>query len=180
MVYYDLSGYGGQLDCGNKNQINENSTDPETEINKRIVQESKKTTGGQKKGSDTLSNNLVQRGITPEQAEMILNGQDISTPTPHSRTTPTQHVGHANHSRDPWISTTRSSDTAEYYATHVKGGPNSSKEIVLLSDPNPIIEIDLNKIDPATIVDVSTPENAQQLTTNVARNFAAADQEVLT
>ena len=60
VVYYDLSGYGGQLDCGNKNQINENSTDPETEINKRIVQESKKTTGGQKKGSDTLSNNLLK------------------------------------------------------------------------------------------------------------------------
>ncbi len=42
-----------------------------------IAQVTKKTTGGRKKGTDTLPDNLVQREITPEQAEMIRRGQGI-------------------------------------------------------------------------------------------------------
>ena len=137
-----------------------------------VNQITKKTTGGQKKGTDILLNNLVQRGVTLEQAEMIARGKGIEKPKPPHKTTPTQHVGGTPHSRDPWTSTSRSSETAEYYATHDKNGN-------LLSEPTAIIEIDLNKIDPQNIIDVSTPEKAQQLTRPFCQNAAAYDQEVL-
>jgi len=79
--------------------------------------------------------NIVKRAVTPEQMEEIRAGKRITRPTPYHKTTPTQHVAGAPHTRDPWISTTRSSSTAEYFSTH--GGTRPA---------NPIIEIDLTKI----------------------------------
>lgn len=81
-------------------------------------------------------------------------------------------MGGTQHARDPWTSTSRSSETAEYYATHDSQGN-------LLSTPNPIAEINLDAINPQNILDVSTPERAQQLTTPFTRFAAASDQEVL-
>ncbi|CDG94436.1 hypothetical protein XBFFL1_560003 [Xenorhabdus bovienii str. feltiae Florida] len=73
------------------------------------------------------------------------------------------------HSRDPWISTTRSTETAEYFATH--GGKQAA---------NPIIKIDLTKIPKEHILDLSTAEKAaEHLKTPFTRNVSAAHQEVL-
>jgi len=113
--------------------------------------------------------NTVKRAVTPEQMESIRAGNGITRPTPYHKTTPTQHVAGAPHSRDPWISTTRSQASAEYFATH--GGTRAA---------NPIIEIDLSKIPKDRIVDVSTAQKAaENLQTPFTRNAAAAHQEVL-
>lgn len=185
IVYYDPSGYA--ICPENKQRIFDEYKDlrnqglsPTEAYNKMKVKgaseapiiETNKTTGGIKRGPNTLPDNLVHRGVTPEQAKMIEQGNGIVKPTPPHKTTPTQHVGGTKHSRDPWTSTTRSSDTAEYYATHDKQGN-------LIENPNPIIEIDLNKIDGNNIVDVSNTEKASQLTRPFSRNAAAADREVL-
>ncbi|CAG77184.1 hypothetical protein ECA4287 [Pectobacterium atrosepticum SCRI1043] len=107
--------------------------------------------------------------MTPEQAASIRAGNGISRPTPYHRTTPTQHVAGAPHSRDPWISTTRSQSTAEYFATH--GGTQAA---------NPIVNIDLSKIPSDKILDVSNAQKAaEHLQTPFTRNVAAAHQEVL-
>lgn len=45
---------------------------------------------------------------------------------------------------------------------------------------NPVVTIDLNKIDPSNIVDVSTTDKAKGiLKTPFTQNAVAADQEVL-
>ncbi|MCP4897533.1 MAG: RHS repeat-associated core domain-containing protein [bacterium] len=111
----------------------------------------------------------VLRAVTPEEAESIRAGQGISRPQPHAKTTPTQHVGGTPHTRNPWISTTRSDESARFFASH--GNTRS---------PNPIVEINLNKIDPTKVLDVSTPElAASHLQIPFAQNAAAAHQEVL-
>ncbi|MCL6318242.1 type IV secretion protein Rhs [Pectobacterium atrosepticum] len=113
--------------------------------------------------------NIVHRAVTPEQAASIRAGNGISRPTPYHRTTPTQHVAGAPHSRDPWISTTRSQSTAEYFATH--GGTQAA---------NPIVNIDLSKIPSDKILDVSNAQKAaEHLQTPFTRKVAAAHQEVL-
>ncbi|POE07370.1 hypothetical protein BV924_23120, partial [Pectobacterium odoriferum] len=113
--------------------------------------------------------NIVHRAVTPEQAASIRAGNGISRPTPYHRTTPTQHVAGAPHSRDPWISTTRSQSTAEYFATH--GGTQAA---------NPIVKIDLSKIPSDKILDVSNAQKAaEHLQTPFTRNVAAAHQEIL-
>ncbi|NPE50859.1 type IV secretion protein Rhs [Dickeya dadantii] len=112
---------------------------------------------------------IVHRAVTPEQAASIRAGNGISRPTPYHRTTPTQHVAGAPHSRDPWISTTRSQSTAEYFATH--GGTQAA---------NPIVKIDLSKIPSDKILDVSNAQKAaEHLQTPFTRNVAAAHQEIL-
>lgn len=103
---------------------------------------------------------------------MIADGKGIEKAKPPHKTTPTQHVGGVQHSRDPWTSTSRSNETAEYYATHDNSGN-------LLDTPNPVIEIDLNKIDRNNIVDVSTREKSKQLNRPFCQNAVAYDQEVL-
>ncbi|WP_223868747.1 RHS repeat-associated core domain-containing protein [Paenibacillus sp. UASWS1643] len=65
-------------------------------------------------GADTLQENLVQRGVTPSEVKSIEAGNGIQKSSPAHKTTPTQHVGGTKHSRDPWTSTTRNSDTANY------------------------------------------------------------------
>ena len=133
----------------------------------------KRTTGGQKKGTDTLPDHIVRRGITAEQVEKIICGEGIVKPKPPHRTTPDQHIGGTRHARNPWTSTSRSSETAEYFATHDSTGN-------LLAKPNPLVEIDLSKIPPENILDVSTPAKAAtQLKRPFCRNAAAHDQEVL-
>nr|WP_245929977.1 RHS repeat-associated core domain-containing protein [Mangrovibacter plantisponsor] len=113
--------------------------------------------------------NIVHRAVTPEQADSIRAGNGISRPTPYHRTTPTQHVAGAPHSRDPWISTTRSQSTAEYFATH--GGTQAA---------NPIVKIDLSKIPSDKILDVSNAQKtAEHLQTPFTRNVAASHQEIL-
>ena len=167
--YCDPSGYIKQTDYEKK--FNPHSTENKN-YEESITIVSKKTTGGEKKNDSILDKNLVQRGVTPEQAEALLMNQGILKPKPPARTTPTQHVGGTKHLKDPWTSTSRSDKTAEYYATHDSNGN-------LLDKPNPIIEIDLNKIDPENIVDVSTKEKAQQLKRPFCINAAACDKEVL-
>lgn len=111
----------------------------------------------------------VLRAVTPEQVKTIRAGQGILKPTPAHKTTPTQHVGGTKHSRNPWTSTTRSSESANFFATH--GGTRPA---------NPIVEIDLSQINPSNIIDVSTAAKAaEHLTTPFTRNAAAAHQEVL-
>ncbi|MFZ5987822.1 MAG: RHS repeat-associated core domain-containing protein [Bacillota bacterium] len=113
--------------------------------------------------------NIVRRAVTPEQAEAILNGKGIIKETPFHKTTPTQHVAGTKHSRNPWTSTTKRAESAEYFATH--GGTRPA---------NPIVEIDLSKINPENILDVSTTElAAQHLKTPFTRNAASFHQEVL-
>ena len=113
----------------------------------------------------------VFRALTPEQVKSINNGQGILKPTPDHKTTPTQHVAGTKHSRNPWTSTTRSQESAEFFASH--GGINTV-------NPNPIIEIDLSKINPSNILDVSDIGKASQhLKTPFTRNAAAKHQEIL-
>jgi hypothetical protein len=89
-------------------------------------------------GADTLQENLVQRGVTPSEVKSIEAGNVIQKSSSAHKTTPTQHVGVTKHSRDPWTSTTRSSDTANYYESHDGSGSK-------LPVPNPVVTIDLNK-----------------------------------
>lgn len=101
--------------------------------------------------------------------ESIRAGNGITRPTPYHRTTPTQHVAGAPHSRDPWISITRSQTSAKYFATH--GGTRPA---------NPIVEIDLSKIPQNRILDISTVQKAtENLQTPFTRNAAVAHQEIL-
>lgn len=115
--------------------------------------------------------NVVLRAVTPEQAVSIRAGKGIVKPKPYAKTNPTQHVGGVKHKRNPWTSTTRRVASAEYFSTH--GGKN-------LNNPNPIVQIDLSKIDANNILDVSTTEKAaQHLTRPFTVNAAAFHQEVL-
>lgn len=99
----------------------------------------------------------------------IRAGNGITRPTPYHKTTPTQHVAGAPHSRAPWIFTTRSQASAVYFATHEGTRP-----------ANPIIEIDLSKIPKDRILDVSTAKKAaENLQTPSTRDAAAAHQKVL-
>ncbi|MBM6619033.1 pre-toxin TG domain-containing protein, partial [Bacillus suaedaesalsae] len=126
---------------------------------------------GAKLTKGTGNSNTVFRAVTPEQAQTIKNGQGILKPSPAHKTTPTQHVAGTKHSRNPWTSTTKSQQTAEFYATH--GGTRND-------NPNPIVEIDLSKINPSNILDVSDINKASQhLKTPFTRNAAAKHKEVL-
>jgi hypothetical protein len=109
------------------------------------------------------------RAVTSEQADAIRAGKGITKPLPAHRTTPTQHVGGTTHSRDPWTSATFRKESANYFATH--GGRRPA---------NSIIEIDLSKISPENILDVSTlAKAAEHLKTPFTRNAAAFHEEKL-
>lgn len=113
--------------------------------------------------------NIVLRALAPEQIENVVQGKGILKPKPAHRTTPTQHVAGTKHSRNPWTSATRSSESANFFATH--GGKRPA---------NPIVKIDLSKIDPENILDVSSSENAaMHLKTPFTRNAASFHREVL-
>lgn len=56
----------------------------------------------------------------------------------------------------------------------------SPADAASLNQSNPVVTINLDKIDPSKIVDVSTVEKAKEnLKTSFTQNAAAADQEVL-
>ena len=83
-------------------------------------------------------------------------------------TTPTQHVMGSKHPENPFVSTTRSLESAQFFATH--GG---------LKPPGSIVVIDLSKVV-QPILDVSTPATASTVLNHPrAMNFAVKHQEVL-
>jgi hypothetical protein len=115
------------------------------------------------------ASSIVFRAVTPDQAQAIRAGEGIIRPKPFHGTTPTQHVAGTPHARDPWMSATRSFDSAVFFSTY--GGTMPA---------NLIVEIDLSKLDPSRIFDVSTPSNAaRHLKTPFTRFAAAKHQEVL-
>ena len=108
------------------------------------------------------------------QAMSIREGKGIVKPKPYAKTKVVQHVGGVKHKRNPWVSTTRRFASAEYFATY--GGKNKD-------NPNPIVRIDLSKVNPDNILDISTKEKAMRIlnledTTFVVRT-AAFNEEVL-
>jgi len=171
VVYYDPSGYDEK--CIGEGEEQDSQTVKEGSGQDSVGNKKPETKPTKNTGADTLPDNIVQRGVTPAESSSIEAGNGIQKPTPAHKTTPTQHVGGTQHSRDPYTSTTRSSDTANYYASHDGDG-------MPLNKSNPVVTIDLNKIDPSNIVDVSTTDKAKgTLKTPFTQNAAAADQEVL-
>ena len=83
-------------------------------------------------------------------------------------TTPTQHVMGSKHPMNPFVSTTRSLESAQFFATH--GGVKPLGIIVM---------IDLSKVT-QPVLDVSTPATASTVLNHPrAVNFAVKHQEVL-
>lgn len=83
-------------------------------------------------------------------------------------TTPTQHVMGSKHPTNPCVSTTRSLESAWFFATH--GG---------LKPPGSIIVIDLSKVT-KPVLDISTPATASAILNHPrAMNFAVKHREVL-
>lgn len=110
--------------------------------------------------------NIVYRALRIGELDSISNGSGITRGT--GNTTATQHVLGAQHANNPFVSTTRSLESAEFFATH--GGTRPG---------GPIVAIDLNKVN-AKIIDVSTAERAAaNLRHPRAVNFSAKHQEVL-
>lgn len=110
--------------------------------------------------------NIVYRALRIGELESIAAGNGITRGA--GNTTPTQHVLGAQHPNNPFVSTTRSLESAEYFATH--GGTKPS---------GPIVAIDLDKVN-ARVIDVSTPQNAAaNLRHPRAVRFSAKHQEVL-
>ena len=124
---------------------------------------------GLSKTSDRGCPNFVFRALTPAEEKSLTKGEGISRPTPHQNTSPAQHVGGVkNHSRNPWISTTRDKAIAEG-----KYAPGNGKL-------NKVATIDLDKVDQSKIVDISTPEKAAKHIKPVRlQNYASSDKEVL-
>ena len=109
---------------------------------------------------------IVYRALTPHEESSIAGGNGINRLTPYHRTTPEQHVGGTQHSRNPWISTTRNKDTAVNKYAAGRGAK--------------VATIDLSRMNDSKIIDISSPEKAaEHLKRPMSRNFAAADQEVL-
>lgn len=110
---------------------------------------------------------IVYRALKPGELDTIQAGQGILRPA-GGRTTATQHVMGVTHERDAWISTTRSPETANFFATHGYTKP-----------PNPIVAIDLSKVK-SFVLDVSNKELAEQVLKHPrAVGFASEHQEVL-
>ena len=83
-------------------------------------------------------------------------------------TTPTQHVLASKHPANPFVSTTRSLESAQFFATH--GG---------VKPPGIIVVIDLSKVT-QPVLDISTPATASTVLNHPrAINFAVKHQEVL-
>lgn len=107
----------------------------------------------------------VYRAVKDSEITTINQGLGIVKPKPPAKTTPTQQVGGVNHKNNPWTSTTTDYDIAKN-----KYGAEGAQ----------VIKIDLSKIEPRNIVDVSTKTKANEvLKTQKARNYATADKEVL-
>jgi hypothetical protein len=109
---------------------------------------------------------IVYRALKDSEIADVAAGKGIVRPD--GRTTLTQHLMNANKATTPFISTTRSLESARYFATH--GGTRAIA--------NPIIMIDLSKIT-SKINDVSTLERAtQQLNHRQAIGYAIRHKEI--
>ncbi len=108
----------------------------------------------------------VYRAVRPDELVTIESG--IGLVRGSGGTTATQQVLGVRHATNPWISTTRSVESAEFFATH--GGTQPA---------GTIIRIDLNSIT-NPVLDVSNPSAAASILRHPrAINFSAAHQEVL-
>lgn len=118
------------------------------------------------------SDNIVFRGLLPEEVVSIAAGMGITRPLPYASTSPTRHVMGPKEVGDPWISTSRSLATAAWYASHLGNFSLPS---------NPIAVIDLNRVTPPNrVLDISTPTKARQNLTDQQAIFnATRDSEVL-
>ena len=118
-------------------------------------------------GQRAKSENIVYRALRKGELETIQAGQGILRPL-GGRTTPTQHVMGVKHPSNPWISTTRSLESARFFATHGNTKPLG-----------PIVAIDLSQVQ-SSVLDVSTRELAEQSLKHPRTvNFAIKHQEVL-
>jgi hypothetical protein len=116
---------------------------------------------------DVNKKDIVYRALRQGELETILAGQGICRPI-GGRTTPTQHVMGIKHPSNPWISTTRRIESAEFFATHGNMKP-----------PGPIVIIDLLQVQ-SSILDISTQKFAEQRLKHPRTvNFAVKHQEVL-
>jgi len=109
---------------------------------------------------------IVLRALNEGDVVSIAAGRGIRRGA--GKTTPTQHVLGVDHPTDPWVSATRSSESALYFAT--RGG---------LQKASPIVAIDLHRLK-RLIHDVSTYDRASRfLKHRKAIAFAASHREVL-
>jgi hypothetical protein len=109
---------------------------------------------------------IVYRALRAGEMESIRTGDGIIRS--EGITTPTQHVMGSKHPMNPFVSTTRSLESAQFFATH--GG---------LKLPGSIIAIDLSKVT-KPVLDISTPATASAILNHPrAMNFAVKHQEVL-
>src|SRR5712691_1130959 len=110
--------------------------------------------------------NIVCRALRAGEMDSIRAGQGIVRN--EGITTPTQHVMGSKHLTNPFVSTTRSLESAQFFATH--GG---------LKPPGSIIAIDLSKVT-KPVLDISTPARASAILAHPrAINFAVKHREVL-
>jgi hypothetical protein len=110
--------------------------------------------------------NIVYRALRAGEMDSIKAGQGIVRR--EGITTPTQHVMGSKHFSNPFVSTTRALESAQFFATH--GG---------LKPPGSIIAIDLAKVT-QPVLDMSTPAGAAATLTHPrAINFAVKHREVL-
>ena len=109
---------------------------------------------------------IVYRALKDSEIADVAAGKGILA-RPNGRTTLTQHIMGANKATTPFISTSRSLESARFFATD--GGRRAVA--------NPIIAIDLSKVT-SPIHDISTPSLASRLLHPRARGFAAKHREV--
>jgi len=110
--------------------------------------------------------NIVYRALRAGEMDSIRAGHGIVRS--EGIMTPTQHVMGSKHPANPFVSTTRSLESAQFFATH--GG---------LKPPGSIIAIDLSKVT-KPVLDISTPARASVILAHPrAVNFAVKHQEVL-
>jgi len=110
--------------------------------------------------------NIVYRALRAGEMDSIRAGHGIVRN--EGITTPTQHVMGSKHLTNPFVSTTRSLESAQFFATH--GG---------LKPPGSIISIDLSKVT-KPLLDISTPARASAILAHPrAISFAVKHREVL-
>ena len=109
---------------------------------------------------------IVYRALRAGEMESIRAGDGIVRS--EGITTPTQHVMGSKHPTNPFVSTTRSLESAQFFATHGGLKPSGS-----------IIAIDLSKVT-KPVLDISTLPTASAILNHPrAMNFALKHREVL-
>lgn len=114
----------------------------------------------------TRARHIVYRALRVGEMASLRAGNGIVRS--EGITTPTQHVMGSKHPTNPFVSTIRSLESAQFFATH--GG---------LKPPGSIIAIDLSKVT-KPVLDISTPATASAILNHPrAMNFAVKHREVL-